>query len=585
MFILDDDFNASLGWEEELPMKAYTADFETTTDPEDCRVWAAATCEVGNVDNMWYGKTAEDFIEWCCHHPNTQLYYHNLAFDGNFLMAALERNGWCWIPEDEKPYAKTYKTIISDMNQVYAITLNITARFKVRIYDSYKIIPMGVEKVAKAYGLPIQKGSIDYEEYREPGHELTDEESEYLQYDVQIMAMAMKIMLDEGMNRMTAGSNALADYKTLMGGHRAFRKSFPIIDDEADDFIRKAYRGGFTYADPRFSGVELGVVEVFDVNSLYPSVMASSHGELLPYGKPAWFDGSPFDRKYKSTRPLWIASLTCSFKLREDHIPCIQLKGNNRFRQTEYLSNSEGEVTIAVTNVDYDLIINHYDLEIIEWNGGYSFEGANDKFIDYVTKWTEVKIQAGKEGNKGLRQLAKLMLNSLYGKFATNRTVCSRRPVLDSDGVIRYVDLEPTTREPVYLPVGVFITSYARAKTIMSAQRCYERFAYADTDSLHLVGEGVPDFLDVDDYELGKWAHECTADRAKFLRAKCYIEEVRGDDRITVHVAGMPEKCHDQVTFENFELGATYYGKLYQKKVPGGIVLEPGTITLKHTLY
>lgn len=33
-------------------MSRYTADFETTTDPNDCRVWAYGICEIGNTDNF-----------------------------------------------------------------------------------------------------------------------------------------------------------------------------------------------------------------------------------------------------------------------------------------------------------------------------------------------------------------------------------------------------------------------------------------------------------------------------------------------------------------------------------------------------
>ena len=50
---------------------------------------------------------------------------------------------------------------------------------------------------------------------------------------------------------MTAASNALASYK-LMKTKQAFDLLFPILDDETDKFIRKAYRGGFTYVSPRF---------------------------------------------------------------------------------------------------------------------------------------------------------------------------------------------------------------------------------------------------------------------------------------------------------------------------------------------
>ena len=41
-----------------------TADFETTTNENDCRVWAWAVCEIGNTDNFTYGNTIESFFEY-----------------------------------------------------------------------------------------------------------------------------------------------------------------------------------------------------------------------------------------------------------------------------------------------------------------------------------------------------------------------------------------------------------------------------------------------------------------------------------------------------------------------------------------
>ena len=139
--------------------------------------------------------------------------------------------------------------------------------------------------------------------------------------------------------------------------------------------------------------------------------------------------------------------------------------------------------------------------------------------------------------------------------------------------------MEPTEREPVYLPVGVFITAHARNKTISSAQACYDRFVYADTDSLHIIGTDYPDGLDIDPFRLGAWKHESTFTRAKFLHAKCYVEEI--DGKITTHVAGMPANIHEQVDFDNFDLGSVYHGKLYQKRVKGGIVLVPGDMQIR----
>ena len=309
-------------WDEGLDMRCYTADFETTTDLDDCRVWAFAVCPVDGRYEVEYGNSIEGFMSWCECVANCRVYFHNLAFDGAFLISWLETHGWRWVEKRQDVSDMTYTTLISDMNQVYSITLYFTPQWRVTIYDSLKVIPLSIEQMAKAYRLPILKGELDYAAYREPGHVLTQEEKDYIRNDVQIAAMALKTVLDEGMQKMTAGSNALYTFKKSVGGAHGFRKLFPLLDSQQDAFIRKAYRGGFTYVNPMFAGRKLGEGIVFDVNSLYPSVMASCDGQLLPYGKPVWFDGEPpFG---DSHHPLWVASVSCKFKVKPEHIPSIQ---------------------------------------------------------------------------------------------------------------------------------------------------------------------------------------------------------------------------------------------------------------------
>ena len=43
----------------------------------------------------------------------------------------------------------------------------------------------------------------------------------------------------------------------------------------------------------------------------------------------------------------------------------------------------------------------------------------------------------------------------------------------------------------------------------------------------------------------------------------------------------MPEECYGQVTFDNFNIGAEYFGKKTPSTVPGGTVLVEGTFTIK----
>lgn len=577
--IIDED-SSTFGfeqWEEEVASKCYTADFETTVDMEDCRVWAAATCEIGNTGNIERGTDIQWFMDWCDKHGSCNIYFHNLAFDGAFIMDYLERNGWVWIDDRSKIADRTYTTVISDSNQVYCIDLYFRKSCHIKIMDSLKIVPLSIKQMAKAYKLPILKGEIDYEAPRPVGHQLTAEEIKYLDHDVMIAAMVLEKFLSEGLTKMTAGSNALANYKDMNQGQKGFRKWFPTLDEEQDAFIRKAYRGGFTWVNPRYQGQRIGEGIVFDVNSLYPSVMNSCAGERLPYGKPVWVDGKP---KPSDAYNLWVAEVTCSFRLKKDHIPCIQLKGNFRFKQTEYLTKSNGDVTFTVTSVDWELITQQYHIYNLRWHGAYQFRSASFMFKSYIDKWVTVKNQSTIDGNAGMRQIAKLMLNSLYGKFATRTTVYARRPVLVND-ILRYVDLPPQQREPVYLPVGVFVTAWARKKTITAAQSVFDRFIYADTDSIHLVGTELPGCIEIDDVKLGAWKHESTFWQAKFLRAKCYMEYEEGKETPTVHVAGMPLSCHQYVDIDNFEFGAEYDGKLYTHRVHGGIVLKEDKMQIR----
>lgn len=569
----------SLVWgdieEEEEHVPSYAADFETTTDSEDCRVWAWASCKIGNVDSIVYGNTIESFIDWCEVNCGSRIYFHNLKFDGKFILHYLLSNGWQWIPVKTECGRHRFTTLISDMSQFYSIKIWFDEKRAVEFLDSLKIISLPIAKIPKAFGLEIEKLELDYCGYREKGHVLTEEEKAYISHDAQIAAMALGILFDQGMKRITAGSNAFADYKKTIGGKLRFRDWFPEPDYDADIRNGGCYKGGFVAVNPKYAGKIVGRGTSYDVNSLYPSVMASAHGELLPYGEPVVYDGKYHD---DSEYPLFIQYIEADFTVKEGHIPCMQLKGNRIFGETEYIKDSEGLQTMCLTSVDIEMLFEQYDVHDIRYIRGYKFKGSRNLFSDYVEKWNAIKKQASLDGNSGMRTLAKLQLNSLYGKMATNPIKRSRRPYLE-DGVVKYSLLPEEYGEPVYLPVGAFITAYARQFTIRAAQANYDRWLYCDTDSCYLLGDTPPVGMVVDDVELGAWKHEHTFDRFKALRAKSYCFEEDGE--LTVHCAGMPAKCHGEVTMENFDYGASFSGKLRPREVKGGIILEECLFTVR----
>ena len=589
----------------------FVADFETTTTPEDCRVWAWGMVDIEKARSGWnvaIGQDMKTFVEHV-QEQSSIIYFHNLRFDGAFILDYLLREGYRFV-EDSRPRKGEFTALISSMNQWYTLTVRWDNGVTTEFRDSAKKIRMPVSQIAKTFNLFEKKGRLEYELFRPKGHVITRDERAYIVNDVLIVAKALKTQLDNGMTKLTSSADALAEYKKLAG--KSFSDLFPVLSTTMDGEIRDAYRGGFTYAAKRFRGKVLGPGKTFDVNSLYPAMM---YNKILPYGEPIFCEGMP---KKTDTHPLFVVSVTFTAKLKKNHVPCIQIKNSRFHNDVEYQEAIEEPVTLSCSNVDLELWMDHYDMVILSANGGWSFKGISGTlFKDYIDKWMEVKAKE----KDGKRLMAKGMLNDLYGKFATNPDVTGNVPRLE-DGDVKFSLGEETMRDPIYTAMGVFITSYARETTVRAAQTLYPWFAYADTDSLHILdgweaeatdeeckachGPAMhPQGLDVHPSKLGAWKHEYDFQSAFFARSKAYAErhypgqcelkeheECWGEDHskchehreggcYEVHISGMPVEIAHTLTFDDFTNGREFAGNLKQRRVRGGVVLIDSGFTLK----
>ena len=560
----------------------FVADFETTTDKNDVRVWAVCCVDIDTDETVFIDNNIDRFFEWL-EWKNTKCFFHNLKFDGEYILYWLLKHGYKYT---DKPKEGCFTTLITDTGTFYSITVYFhkdnKSWYKVEFLDSLKKLPFKVATIAKAFELEMSKLEIDYDAFRAVDHELTPEEVDYIQADCRIVSQALSKQFGEGLTKMTNASDAMNNFKKIIGKDQ-FDRYFPTFPFELDRDIRRAYKGGYVYLNPKWRGHRGLQGITLDVNSLYPSVMYNC---LLPFGYPVYFEGEPEpDERY----PLYIIRLECGFELKPDHLPTIQLKNNRAFIETEYLTSSNGEmVELTLTNVDYELFKDHYKIIAPKIICGWKFRGKVGIFKEYIDYWMHIK-----ETTTGaLRQLAKLMLNSLYGKFATNPKAYKKIPyMIEGEDIVRFETIDtdekakkhgvepPELRNPVYTAMGAFITAYAREKTIRSGQRVYDRFIYADTDSLHLIGHDVPEGLEVHPTRLGAWKNEGEFTDSKFLRAKTYMETVDGVTKVTC--AGMPDNVKEMVTYDNFHSGAIFPGKLMPKRYPGGIVLEPRTFTIR----
>ena len=99
-------------------------DFETTTAVNDCRVWASCLMNVDTLEVIQLVNNIDDtmyLLEQLTINEKIELYYHNLKFDGEFILSWLWTNGFIY--DDKLSKGKTFKTLITDTGIFYQIEI------------------------------------------------------------------------------------------------------------------------------------------------------------------------------------------------------------------------------------------------------------------------------------------------------------------------------------------------------------------------------------------------------------------------------------------------------------------------------
>lgn len=564
----------------------YICDFETRAGMEAIQegktwVWAWGMVPLNNVEEFHHGSSIETYMSWLLGlKQKSTVYFHNLKFDGAFIVDWLLKNNYEYMENSKKVTGKRFSMLMSDMGTLYSITIGLKSgsRQRVEIRDSLKKLPFSVDKIAKSFKTKYKKTSIDYVADRQPGYQMTKEELEYLHNDVAIIAEVLAKLYEDGLTQMTIGSDCLAKFKEMFGKQN-FEEFFPHLDDLQDHYSRKAYRGGWCYLKPDMAGNHQNGC-TYDVNSLYPSMMHSNRYKLAdgtecrnlyPVGEGEYFKG---EYVYDETYPLYVIRFDAMFHVKPNHVPTVQIKNSSRFAGNEYLTKTDEIVELFMTSVDFELFIKHYDCSYLEVKDGYKYRGRAGLFDKYIDHFFKQK----KEGEGAVREEAKLFLNNLYGKFAQKIQGSNKHPYLNGDK-ISYTIKDGEDRKPVYMPVGAFVTAYSRRFTITAAQQNFDHFIYSDTDSIHTLE--TPKGIVEHKTNLCCWDHEADWSDARFVRQKTYAEKING--KWEIKCAGMNKDSKDVLIdrlkkepIDIFSRGLVIEGKkLRQQTVDGGILLIP----------
>lgn len=343
-------------------------------------------------------------------------------------------------------------------------------------------------------------------------------------------------------NIMTAGGFAKREllrylYPNLQPQKRVkkYQRTHPVTID-FDKFCREnhLYQGGRVFVNPRYIGKFLTRKMLkYDVNSEYPAVMAELN-DL--YGYPKNISMRDYQKlPNKSAYECIYICQSIRAEMRENMIPIWY-----NVESKKYESSVVENVTHLIFKDEYEELSNWYDIEAVIKRVIIVKKG--DKiYAPYILSNYERKQNATDSAE---RAVAKLHLNSSYGKLAERIERETGEYELNEDGCVRFklTGTEVNDAGRMSILVGAKITSNARIMLMRYIRNICanpsEQFVYCDTDSIHAF---VDEYGAADSKRLGAVKLEMTARACKYLAPKTYID-IGVDGVIELHSKGISSR-------------------------------------------
>ena len=395
---------------------------------------------------------------------------------------------------------------------------------KCELRDSFNILPVSLAA--------WQKDKIDYEMFESDVRERPENMAkiqDYLKSDcVYLFDMVSQFIAKYGLHLTQAGA-AMTTWESMTN------QKAPSSTPEYYDAFHRYYFGGRVQCFQ--TGIKDGNFVVADINSAYPRAMLDKHPLSIQYGTLKnltqenackWIDKHGPGMVFVS---CWATSRG-AFPFRADdnalYFPDDDVRRLYHVTGWEFLAGIETG-TVKIFGVT----------EIHVFTGGATF-------ADYINHFYKIRLEAQKIGDKGADLFAKIFMNGLYGKFASDprayanylnvpREAAAFIGKAESATVgldlepyhyngnlgpwsLAAKDLDPREMRFYNIATSASITGFVRAYLWRTLCRAVEPI-YCDTDSIAAVGfgSGVPF-----GGELGQWKDEGTFDRFAVGGRKMY---------------------------------------------------------------
>lgn len=421
-----------------------------------------------NSDEVRIFHSIAGFFDLLDEYAPPVVYFHNLEYDGRYIIN--------YLMEQEIAFQ-----IINRVNRLLMLRFFIEIDGddkEICIVDSYAMLMDSLKKLSKVFAPEYEKRDLDLDKVifdpSNPKH------IEYLIYDclaLKYVVINSRILMHDtfGVNaRYTTSSTALRFWQTTI--------DIPLfrLGAEKDEFVRKSYSGGLVYV----SRVDLfSDVSVFDVNSMYPSVMREYK---YPHGSSYYTDRFEGQGFYEC-------------KIDATNAQFLFITGYDE-KEEKKSARKAGKFKAYITDVEYKLALKlGYKIKIIK---GLVFEKSDYLFTEFVNRCEQLRLAHGKD-SVGI--VTKYIQNSLYGKFGTKTTreqiyyspelLEDCTPYIDpvtGDFYGLYVDLLEAEENYMLPHLASYTTALARCKLVNLVLKAgIENCFYCDTDSIFVNSVGA----------------------------------------------------------------------------------------------
>lgn len=490
------------------------------------------------------------------------IYIHNFSFEFQFMRSFFRFS---------KIFARAKRKPIKA--EVYDRAIE----FRCSYYLSNMSLQKFCENSKNCIHYKLDGEQFDYSKMRTPATELTVYEIGYAYNDVRGLCECIADRLEEDTLftiPLTSTGYVRREFRNAMGKNRENFYNFirGKLTERQYILLREAFRGGNTHANAIYSGEIIKKVQSFDIASSYPAGMFIDKFPVRGFiqGNPAKIDD------------YICASWACLAYVKFENIsqkitygvPYIDVAHMKNIQGGIYADNGrllriDGSFEIALTDIDYTIIKNTYNIEniycaeiyISEY--GYLSEEFRKKLLEFFDAKCKLK---GKD--EYLYAKTKNKINSAFGMMVTdiaqstiyindNNEWAEDTPDIKS-ALDRYYS---NRRSFLSYQHGVWCTANARRRLQEMLDVVGIDVVYCDTDSIKCVNDHRADFErknkeimkkiksaplppiveeNAKIYTCGTWEYEGTSDKFITLGAKKYATEKNG--KIMTTVAGLGKK-------------------------------------------